>query len=441
LVAAGAWAIVAEAISVTVVYGPIEAVAITATWPILIATVPYPLFAAGLLLLSRTTGRRGPVDALDATIIALATFLVLWGFAVNEVLTISPRTASIGVVLPFGALLAFAMAVKVALGGGLRDPATAVLVVIVAVALSVTLVNLVLGVGSNALRTNAATHLLLTAYGVLVGVVGVLPSLTRPRPRAEVASGDMSRARLVVFSLIVLLPLLAWWESSFGPFGRDQLPAVFVTVSVAALFLVLLVIRLALLARLAQRRADELAASVATQRRLEEQLRYQATHDSLTDLANRTVLTDRLTRSLQSEQSASAAILMLDLDGFKFVNDSYGHAIGDELLVQTASRLRATAPDGATLARLGGDEFVILCENADRTAADHLAHRVVDALHAPYELDGQRLRVSASVGVVVVNRDEILSSAQILRDADSALYEAKAAGRDRAVVRERHLHG
>jgi diguanylate cyclase (GGDEF)-like protein len=227
----------------------------------------------------------------------------------------------------------------------------------------------------------------------------------------------------------------------FGPFGPDEHPTVIVSLSVGALFLVLLVIRMALLARLAQRRArdlrsesDQLAASIAEQRKLEEQLRYQATHDSLTGLANRKVVTDRLTTSLQTERPGSAALLMLDLDGFKFINDSYGHPVGDEVLTQTAQRLRATAPDMAMLARLGGDEFVILCEDADHESADKLARDVVNALHEPFEVDSRHLQISASVGVVVVRRDQILSTAQILRDADVALYEAKGAGRDRAII-------
>ena len=119
-------------------------------------------------------------------------------------------------------------------------------------------------------------------------------------------------------------------------------------------------------ARELRRRSDELATAVEEELKLQDQLRYQATHDPLTGLANRKVLTDRLAASRQAKRSASAALLMLDIDHFKQINDSYGHPVGDALLTQTAQRLRSTAPDRATLARLGGDEFVMLFENTDR---------------------------------------------------------------------------
>jgi diguanylate cyclase (GGDEF)-like protein len=443
LVVAGAWAIIAEALSVSAVYGPAQELTITALVPTLIAAVPYPLLAAGLFMLSRVTGRRGPVDALDATMLALATFLLFWAFFFDHAFMIGARTTAIAVLLPIGALLAFAMAVKVTLGGGLRDPATALLVVTVAVLLSVTVGTFALGIGSSSLGTNATTNILWSTHGLLLGVIGLLPSFTLRRQRAEVATSDMSTARVVVFSIVVLVPIVAWIDSIFGVPTPDVFPAVVVTLVVSAVFLVCLVARLALLARLAQGRAhdlrcrsNELESAVAEQLRLQEQLRYQATHDALTGLANRKLLTESLTASRQARQPASAALLMLDLDDFKHVNDSYGHPVGDELLTQTAQRLRAAAPDRATLARLGGDEFVILFDNADRDAAAQVANRVVDALREPYDVDSKHLQVSASVGVVVTKRDQALSSAEMLREADVALYEAKQAGRDRAVIHE-----
>jgi diguanylate cyclase (GGDEF)-like protein len=127
---------------------------------------------------------------------------------------------------------------------------------------------------------------------------------------------------------------------------------------------------------------------------------------------------------------------MLDLDGFKQVNDSYGHPVGDALLVEVARRLVDVAPPQTTLARLGGDEFVMLIENADRGGSARTAERVVAALRRPYDLDRQHLRLTASVGVLIINRDPLDSSTAFLRDADAALYDAKKAGRDRAVLRD-----
>jgi len=443
LIAAGAWTVIAEAFSVTFVYGASQSITINAPVPSLIATVPYPLLAAGLLVLSRTTGRRGQVDALDASMIALATFLLLWVYVFDEVFTLNPLNAAITILLPVGALLAFAMAVKVTLSGGMRDPVTALLVVFVGLLVGVTVGSFVIGLNSGAYGTNALTDALWSVDGLLLGLIALLPTFARPPQPSEVGSSDMSASRVIVFSLLVQVPLLAWYESIFGQRGRHERPSVIVALAVSAVFLVLLVTRLALLARLAQRRAsdlrsrtDQLAAAVNEQLALQEQLRHQATHDPLTGLANRTVLTERLAASRRAQESADAALLMIDLDGFKAINDSYGHLAGDELLRQTAQRLRASGPAGATLARLGGDEFVMLFETEGPASAGEVADQIVDAMREPFHADGQELRVSVSIGVVVVRRDQALSSAEILHDADIALYQAKQAGRNRAVIRE-----
>jgi len=254
----------------------------------------------------------------------------------------------------------------------------------------------------------------------------------------------MSLARVVLFSVLVLVPLVAWAQNIFGRGARAGPTAQAVSLAFAAVFLLILVIRLALLAQLAQRRADdlrtrsgELASAISEQEALQHQLRYQATHDPLTGLANRIALTDRLATSRDDSRLAGDALLMLDLDGFKRINDRYGHPAGDELLIQTAQRLATVAPERATLARLGGDEFVILIEDADRAVAERTAELVVHAVRQPYQVDRHRLQISASVGAVVVTSPQDLSSAQLIREADAALYQAKEAGRDRAVVRER----
>ena len=127
-------------------------------------------------------------------------------------------------------------------------------------------------------------------------MIGLLRAFTWPRRRAEVAAGDMSTARLLVFSIVVLVPLVAWIDSIFGVPTPDRYPEVVVTLVVSAVFLVCLVARLALLARLAQRRSDELAAS-------RDQLRYQATHDALTGRANRKRLTESLTASREGDRT------------------------------------------------------------------------------------------------------------------------------------------
>jgi diguanylate cyclase (GGDEF)-like protein len=444
LVVASAWGMIATALAVFAAYRFQENVTITAPAPVLLTPVPYVLLALALARLIRAVARRGPVDTLDAAMIALAGFLLLWVFVIQDRFVLEPGAAVAIVVQPAIALVVFALAVKLALGGGLRDLVTGLFAVYAMVVLAVVLNVVILGLESGSLRTQTSTLVLWTAYGPLLGLIGLLPSFARPRRPADESAPDLSTFRLVLFSLIVLVPLVAWARDSFAT--PEPSPAgVTVSLVVSALLLVILVIRLALLARLAQRRANdlrlrsaELATAVSEQAALQDQLRFQATHDPLTGLANRSMLTDRLAVWRRDQTQAGAALLMVDLDGFKRINDTYGHGIGDELLIQVTHRLTAAAPGQATLARLGGDEFIMLLVGVDRAAALEIAERVVGSLRQPYELDGQRLRISASVGVLVVPSGEDPSSAELLREVDTALYEAKKAGGDRVAVREYH---
>jgi diguanylate cyclase (GGDEF)-like protein len=169
------------------------------------------------------------------------------------------------------------------------------------------------------------------------------------------------------------------------------------------------------------------------------ELSHQALHDVLTGLPNRVLTLDRAERMLaraQREQSPVAA-LYVDLDGFKHVNDTFGHAAGDELLCAVAARLKTVIRQGDTAARFGGDEFVVLLEASSFEAGPELiAERLLEALRAPYELDGmhgRRLSLSASVGIALASSG---TADELLRSADLALYRAKRDGRDRSVLFE-----
>ncbi len=155
-----------------------------------------------------------------------------------------------------------------------------------------------------------------------------------------------------------------------------------------------------------------------------------ALHDPLTGLPNRTLLIERLDHAVRRGRRSGkrAAVLFADLDRFKSVNDLYGHAVGDELLIAVADRLMVALRPGDTLARLSGDEFVILCEDLNEaTEVDAIAARVVDAVAAPFELSGGSVTVTASVGIAFSGRGDQLSE-QLLQDADTAMYQAKRQG-------------
>ncbi len=167
---------------------------------------------------------------------------------------------------------------------------------------------------------------------------------------------------------------------------------------------------------------------------------HQALHDPLTGLPNRLLLADRIGQALarSPRQSGHVTVLFLDVDLFKVVNDSLGHAAGDALLRELARRLTAVLRPGDTLARFGGDEFVIACENVPDDEVEPLAVRIAGAFDHPFLLEGRDVNVSVSIGIAVSRQDT--DAETMIRDADAALYRAKAGGRSRAVVFDERMH-
>jgi len=173
---------------------------------------------------------------------------------------------------------------------------------------------------------------------------------------------------------------------------------------------------------------------VTAQKLLEERLEHQAFHDSLTGLPNRKLFHDRVGHALSPRHTGQLVVLFVDLDNFKTVNDSLGHARGDEVIVDTARRLQRCARAGDTAARLGGDEFALLVEDLTAPQVTALADRVLGALSEPLEFDGRNVTIGASVGIAVAGPDD--TSETLLRNADLAMYEAKLHGGRRHVLYE-----
>ena len=171
---------------------------------------------------------------------------------------------------------------------------------------------------------------------------------------------------------------------------------------------------------------------ITDRKRADERIHHLATHDNLTDLYNRAAFGEALSAAVEEARSKAGrfALLFVDLDHFKFINDSLGHEAGDALLKQTATRLRAAVRPTDLVARLGGDEFVLLCrDQAQLHDIDALAARVLQATAGPITLLGEERRVSASVGVAVYPDDGETERA-LMKNADMAMYTAKQDGRN-----------
>jgi len=181
---------------------------------------------------------------------------------------------------------------------------------------------------------------------------------------------------------------------------------------------------------------------ITERKRLEADLARLAFHDPLTGLANRALLNDRVAHAMArtEREPGLVAMLLLDVDDFKRINDAHGHDVGDRLLVAVARRLRETVRTGATIARLGGDEFAVLIEGlAEEAGALTIAQRVVTAFDDPFRIEGLQVGARVSVGVAVdINRKR--SPAWLLRAADQAMYEAKGLGKGRWRVYDPQAH-
>jgi diguanylate cyclase (GGDEF)-like protein/PAS domain S-box-containing protein len=179
-----------------------------------------------------------------------------------------------------------------------------------------------------------------------------------------------------------------------------------------------------------------------TQRKaLQEQLSHQAFYDPLTNLPNRALFLDRLSHALarKERRDGDLAVLFLDLDRFKVINDSLGHGAGDELLIQSGRRLLACLRPQDTIARLGGDEFGVLLEDVDVQSAIQVAERILTALHPGFDIGGREVFVTASIGVAL-SRSHHTQPDELIRDADLAMYQAKAKGKARYEIFDRGMN-
>jgi diguanylate cyclase (GGDEF)-like protein len=403
----------------------------------------YLLFAAGLVTLARQQeGRLHWAGLLDAGIVTLGFGILSWAFIIAPYLRseLSAWPLAVSVAYPVTDLVLLSVAARLMFTTGTRTPSfllfTGWLVVL--------LVADGLYYGTLA-STGTAIAEDVSEVGwmvssLLLGAAALHSSVARPAQPAQDQERLPRRRLSVLIGLIVMGPLIVLADVGGV---RDEPVNVTVIVGLMASLSLLLVLRAAFLAQYAQSRATEarsqahdLAASLREQAELQKQLSHQATHDPLTGLANRALLNERLKSALgRCSASFSAGLLMLDLDGFKDVNDTLGHAAGDELLVDVAQRLTSRVRDQDIVARLGGDEFALLVEGVDASTLHDYTLRILDSFRDSFTLaHGHSVRVTTSIGARSIT--ESTTPSEALRDADTALYRAKTAGKNRAAFFE-----
>jgi diguanylate cyclase (GGDEF)-like protein len=435
---------IADAVVVAGGFGLMTGVLLRGVGQFVLASLALFTLAAGLGVLSwRTVGSRG-WDTLDASVTALGVFLVAWILFVAPTLTraSSGFGAAVGTALPVASLLVLAFGVKLAFGGALSTWSGRMLLLLCTASLCIAafvngkIAELSVPIELPILAAWLARAIFLGAVGMAADFVDVVGSRRRSAP-------DLPRWRLALFVVLALLaPIDVAVEAARGGASGASVVLTVVPPLCGGVMLILVVIRVALVGQVAVVRAEELAErsasltqAMAEQGELQQELASRALHDPLTGVANRYVLTDRLDQLCGDGVNRGQALMMLDLDGFKDVNDSYGHPVGDQVLIDVAQRLIRAIPEGAVLARLGGDEFGVLLEGAAAAEAQQMAAAIVDSLRVPLFVVEREVFLSASVGIVITAVGEQPPAASDgLRDADQALYAAKAAGRNRVIV-------
>jgi diguanylate cyclase (GGDEF)-like protein len=405
----------------------------------------YPALALGLLLLvDRGSGRFRWEMALDAGIVTVGVASVAWIAVIDPFLddrTLVGLDRLVEVAYPVLDLLVLGMALLLAFSGGIRSTAHRVLVVALAVMLGAdTLYTVTAANGGDSYGTDLENAGWLL-WSTLTATAALHPAMDRMVAIGEIATRRVSNLRILVFSVLALTGPAAFLVEHFdhGP-GQQNWLEIAMPAAMAAALSVMLVARLGLLVGVAQRRATvldaqaaELAMALREQSTLQMQLAHRALHDPLTGLANRALLGDRLEHALARRRDGMVhGLALLDLDGFKDVNDSLGHPTGDELLIAVSKRIASILRDGDTFARIGGDEFAILAEDVSADELHIIAQRVLYAIQQPYDLSGRRLVVTTSIGVLLIRSQ--MSAAEALRDADLALYAAKGEGKNQVSI-------
>ncbi len=367
---------------------------------------------------------------LDALIVAVGAGLLSWTFLMAPIVADAEATlaeTAFALAYPLLDLVILAVLVRIALAPGQKVPSLTLLLG----ALGALIVSDVGYAGlalAGGYRTGHPIEAGWLISAVLYAAAALHPSMREVAAQVDDGEGRLSAWRLILLaaaSLMAPAVLLIQWLAG----AQIDVPVI----AAASVVLFLLVI-----ARLGSVVAD-LRANLHKRQALEAELKQRAYHDPLTGLANRTLFADRLGRAL-AQRDEPVAVLFLDLDDFKTINDTHGHQAGDELLVAVAASLASNVRAEDTVARLGGDEFAVLVErSATEGIARQLADRLLRGLRRPVRVAGRDRSVGASIGISL-GRSGVASAEQLMSEADIAMYVAKGEGKGGSSVFDPRTH-
>ena len=389
--------------------------------PDLFAVSGYAIFAAALVWMLRSQGEASTSRSitLDGAVMGLSAMLTCWVLLVSPVifrLDAAPIAKAAIVIYPPISALLVSIAARLAFSYSSRSPAHNLLLV--------GMLALLIG---DVAYIPLETHLIEDAPGrllelpyalayVIISTAALHPSVVDTvRPTSSVPSAGVHRFGFVAAAFLTPAIMVLLWSPA-SAIERVVVGALAVGLAVAAL--------------------TRIVTAARGQAAVEQRLAHRAISDELTGLRNRTGAVELLDRHLADAAITGQpiALLFLDLDRFKLVNDSYGHATGDQLLIAVADRLGDSIRPTDAVTRLGGDEFLIVSPGTDEPDAHGMARRVCDLFDEPFDLIGAAW-VTASVGVLVARADDetddgIRDAESLIRDADTAMYEAKSGGRN-----------